>query len=504
MGRWWKKMIEFYTWRLTMHSLVTVLLILCVLAQALATILSHYRRLQNASADSSLRPLSIQARWDAWRSPTLSFFENLLELSILLNIIVLSMLQGQAINAHSTSILYPAGYGDLRYMAFSVIIFIVLFACIVLVHTKKARLLLVIAFAFLTFPAVEAAAGGVFAWLYIAALLFWLLRGIRVCILRYREIETGISSLSIKNTIDSMHTGVVFSALDGHILLSNARMSGLMTILTGKIHRNANQFYEALVSGELRGGCNTAEYDEQIVCRLPDQTAWIFAKTKLQIRNKTYIQLTADDITERWALTEQLRQQETELKLRGDELKDTIANLHILSREKELQNTKLRTHDILGGWLTMLLHAIRNEQVLDLDMLRIQSRSLPRNLTVGQGVASARDKFDSVRRSFETIGVEIHLDGDLPGDEVKGHLLIDVIGEGVVNAVRHGFATKVSVQIERTEVDWHLEITDNGRPPIQPIIEGGGIGGVRKKLEPHGGTLKVTADPRFVLTVDLP
>jgi len=211
-----------------------------------------------------------------------------------------------------------------------------------------------------------------------------------------------------------------------------------------------------------------------------------------------------EDVTKRWALTEQLRQQETELKLRGDELKDTIANLHFLSREKELQDTKLRTHDILGGWLTMLLHAIRNEQAIDLDMLRIQSRSLPHNLITGHGAATPLDKLNSLRRSFETIGVEIHLDGDLPGDEVKGHLLMDVIGEGVINAVRHAFATKVSVRIMHSHDGWHLEVTDNGSAPVQPIIEGGGIGGVRKKLEPHGGVLKVTADPRFVLTVDLP
>jgi len=211
-----------------------------------------------------------------------------------------------------------------------------------------------------------------------------------------------------------------------------------------------------------------------------------------------------EDITKRWALTDQLRQQETELKLRGDELKDTIANLHILSREKELQNTKLRAHDILGGWLTMLLHAIRNEQAIDLDILRIQSRSLPHNLITGHGAASPRDKLNSLQRSFETIGVEILLDGDLPGDEIKGHLLMDVIGEGVVNAVRHGFASKVYIRIRHSHDGWHLEITDNGRPPVQPIIEGGGIGGVRKKLEPHGGALKITANPRFVLTVDLP
>ena len=475
-------MSEFYTWSLTMHSLVTVLIILCVSAQTLAMVLNHYQR-----------PYS-----------HVRIFENLLEILVLLHIIVLSVLQAQAASAHFTSILYPAGYGHLRYLAAAIVILCVLFACIIIARAKKARFLLMITFACLTFPAVEAATGRVFAWLYITALLFWLLRGAHVCILRYREIKTGISAISIKNTIDFMQTGLVFSTLDGHILLSNAQMSGLMTKLTGKIHRNANRSYETLVSGELQDDCYSAEYDGQVVCRLPDQTAWIFVKTALRIRNKTYIQLTADDITERWALTEQLREQENQLKLRGEELIDTMENLHLLSREKELNNIKQHTHDILGGWLTMLLHSIRNEQALDFDTLRLQSRNLQRDLIAGHRAASPPDRFDSLRRSFETIGVNIYLDGDLPGDEVNGRLLMDVIGEGVVNAVRHSFATRVSVRIGHSDDGWHLEVTDNGRPPVQPITEGGGIGGMRRKLEPHGGTLKAAATPRFVLTVDLP
>ena len=201
---------------------------------------------------------------------------------------------------------------------------------------------------------------------------------------------------------------------------------------------------------------------------------------------------------------EQLQEQENRLKLRGEELKDTIDNLHILSREKELQNIQMHAHDILGGWLTMLLYAIRSEQVPDLDTLRLQSRSLTRDLIEGREAASPQDKFDSLKKSFETIGVEIQLDGSLPGDEVKGQLLMDVIGEGVVNAVRHGFATEVYIRIERSDGGWHLEVTDNGRPPARPIVEGGGLGGLRKKLAPHGGALTAVADPRFVLTVDLP
>lgn len=106
--------------------------------------------------------------------------------------------------------------------------------------------------------------------------------------------------------------------------------------------------------------------------------------------------------------------------------------------------------------------------------------------------------------AFGSIGVDIELDGTLPEDCVKGRLFTDIIRESVTNAVRHGFATKILVQIGFSGGGYHLRITNNGYPPAQPIVEGGGIGGMRKMLEPNGGALKVTAHPHFVLTVDLP
>ena len=55
-----------------------------------------------------------------------------------------------------------------------------------------------------------------------------------------------------------------------------------------------------------------------------------------------------------------------------------------------------------------------------------------------------------------------------------------------------------------TEREHFLEITDNGHSPTGEIAEGGGITGMRKKVELFGGTVAVTTRPRFVLAVTLP
>ena len=49
-----------------------------------------------------------------------------------------------------------------------------------------------------------------------------------------------------------------------------------------------------------------------------------------------------------------------------------------------------------------------------------------------------------------------------------------------------------------------MRITNNGPAPPENFTEGGGLSGMRKKLEPYGGTLRAVASPRFVLEIHIP
>ena len=125
-------------------------------------------------------------------------------------------------------------------------------------------------------------------------------------------------------------------------------------------------------------------------------------------------------------------------------------------------------------------------------------------LKTDQSVPVPQVEFDGLRRMFGSIGVTIALDGELPDDSETGLLFTDIIREGVSNAVKHGFATEVSVTIRMSEGMYRLMITDNGRSVKETFTEGGGFGGIRRKLEPYGGVLTVTYDPRFTLGVTIP
>ncbi len=470
-------MAEFYLWPRSLCYFVTLMIALCFLLQTLTTLASFYRHPRSRGR----------------------IFETLLELFVLCYVFVCSLLHGEAMQAHDMGLFAPSGYGGLRLASF---IAVALFAIIVVAETGKPKDLAAIAAAILTLPIFERLTGNMFAYLYVIAILFWLIRSILTGLPRYREIKSNLSALSIKNAMDSLNTGVMFCESSGFIVLCNKRMQRLMAVITGA-KRNGEQFIRLLLAGEINPDCKIIWFEGQNACLLPDGSAWLFTTTELTIKKRRYSQLTATDITERWNLTAELQSQNEELTRRRKELIETLDDLQALSRERETQRARIHAHDILGKRLTLLLRAIRSEPTPDYDLLRSLTTGLMEELQA-EPTHSPKDDMDILKQTFESIGVEILFDGDLPRDKKKGKLLIDISKEAVTNAVRHGFATKVYITMGGSEGSLRMRIADNGQIPVGTINEGGGISGMRNRLEAFGGVLNVAAQPGFTLTIDVP
>jgi len=501
-------MHEFYLLTREVTYFVTFLFALCVLSQTLATMASFYRYPRNR----------------------VRITETLLELLILCFVFACSLLHGETREAYMINILVPTGYGKLRIIIFTLIVMLVIG---VIVMTRKPWPLLAVAASGLALPICEQLTGNNFTYIFITTILFWLVRGILISFWRYREIRTSISELSVKHSIDSLNTGVLFCDDEGFILLSNTRMQNLMAAITGKVQRNGRYFYSLLTSGAIDTQCKIMRFEGQnaepqpnpkgevpLLIALPDGMAMKISLSELPVGKKKYIQITATDISAQWKLTEELQHQNETLLQRQDELSMTIANLHTISHERETQKAKIRAHDILGERLTLLLHTIRSEQEkredernkgqeipekADFSRLRSLSRELIDEMKEVNNSPAPHDGFDILKQTFESIGIKILLEGELPEDGEEEQLAMYVTREAVTNAVRHGLATEVTVCAERIEGNFHLKITDNGhRTASDTIIEGGGLGGIRKKIEPFGGTLHIASQPCFMLTVDLP
>ena len=77
------------------------------------------------------------------------------------------------------------------------------------------------------------------------------------------------------------------------------------------------------------------------------------------------------------------------------------------------------------------------------------------------------------------------------------------LGECVTNCVRHAKGSRVTVAINEESGVYTVTITNDGEAPGGPIIEGGGLGSLRRRVESAGGGMKISHYPAFALILKL-
>ena len=79
-----------------------------------------------------------------------------------------------------------------------------------------------------------------------------------------------------------------------------------------------------------------------------------------------------------------------------------------------------------------------------------------------------------------------------------------ILLEALSNCVRHAGASELYVKFSIEEQEWVMVLTDNGQKPEKNIKEGGGLSGIRKRVEQYGGTLRISAESKFSIIVKIP
>lgn len=100
---------------------------------------------------------------------------------------------------------------------------------------------------------------------------------------------------------------------------------------------------------------------------------------------------------------------------------------------------------------------------------------------------------------YRKLGVMVTVRGTLPKADWKAELYVQIIREALTNAICHGRASQVTLVLGENS----LLIQDNGLGCTGPVLEGGGLGGIREKVESRGGTLVISGTPHFMLKIRL-
>ena len=470
-------MAEFYRFPQWMLTMLVMVVATCIVMQTLAV-------------SYSIRRLPV-----GWARMA----ENGMECVILAVLFCFAALLGQVQYGLYGGFLLPSAYGNTRQVVFLL--------CAVLgsaaaVGTELIWPFFVIGGAAVLLPLVEEIIGGAYPFFFVASLLYFLVRSIHICLIRRWELYTQISTISIKTAIDTLHTGLLLFRTKGDVLLCNHRMDTLARQMTGQPLRNGVDFQQLLENGTLRGDCAREVLGNQQVFRLPDNSVWRITAHSIPMRRRTCVLLIADDVTAQWDAVTLLARQNEALEQRGRELRHTIEHLRTICEAEEVARNKDRIHDLLGQRISILLRTLRDGQKPDETLLLEFAHSLPTALKESRTPSPSR-RLEILQETFRGMAVDVEIQGALPKDEAVADTFAKIAVECVTNAVRHGYATRIQFNFFQNDC-WRMTATDNGIPPAKPIREGGGIGGMRRRIAQMGGVIELYTIPRFRIELSVP
>ena len=285
--------------------------------------------------------------------------ENWMEWAVLAVLFLFSALLAQVQYAQFCGFLAPSDYDLVRQIAFWLT---VVSGIISAVGTESIRPFFVISGAAVLLPVTEKIMGPVYPIFFFGCILFFLIRSINLCVMRRQELSNQISYESVKEAIDSLHTGLLLFRPEGDILLCNHRMEMLARQMTGQSLQNGREFQYFLEDGSPLNGCAREVLGGQLVFRLPDSSVWSISSHDIPMRHRSFVLLTADDVTEQWDAVTILDYQNQVLKKRAQKLRHTIENLQTICEAEEIARSKSRIHDLLGQRISLLFRALREQQ----------------------------------------------------------------------------------------------------------------------------------------------
>ena len=310
---------------------------------------------------------------------------------------------------------------------------------------------------------------------------------------RFRK--TTITRSSIKEGVDKITSGLCFYMTGGRVILANSCMNELSHRIVGQDLQNAEAFWLILSGGEVLPGVERISFGSYPYFRLPDGSVWTFSRDDLD----GFIQLTAADTTLQQNLTDELRDKNLDLAALNLRLRRYSENVDELAREKERLETKVRIHGELGQALLVARRYLvdQTQQAPPLDIWRNNIAMLRKEMEGNK----TEDPLRILQKAAKSAGVQLSIRGQLPQKQEYRRFFLVAASEALTNAVFHAGARTLTVDLTETEDHWKMCFTNAGTSPEKTIIEGGGLGSLRRKAESIGATMRVLSQSEFALII---
>ena len=325
-----------------------------------------------------------------------------------------------------------------------------------------------------------------------------------------RREQLQVSVRSIREGIDNLPVALAFFRENGQVALANRRMYQISNELTGSTVISEQELYRIL-EGKLSQiqGIELTELDRPTL-ELADGSIWGVTGEQIRLQNESYDQVNLLDITKFCQLYRQLEAEQQELLKRKDRIEELSERIEEMKHEEAVLNSKIRIHNDMGkaALSTRLLlqkKSLTKEEILNgaevwEEVIGCLGENDRLQWLTGQN-ANDRQMLDEIIESARRLGCRVVLKEDGEMSRKQAGILRMVLREAIINAIRHAGASEVYVDIINEKKQWILQITDNGKSTPSELKEGGGLTGIRQRVEASGGEVEIRLEPQFKLVV---
>lgn len=340
-----------------------------------------------------------------------------------------------------------------------------------------------------------------YAFLFIMGICGFLFAGIQMFGI-FKRCRNYLRENAIQESLDNLPSGIVFFDGNGMPKLMNRRMHQICMNLAGRDIQNITELEEAL-SKPLK---EQVFFDDDLkVYGFSDGSVWKFSEKEIiTTGGDRFSQVLASEVSELYQSKVLLKRENQKLQEMSAAMKELSKNVVTLTREEETLSMKMRVHDNLGYSVLAAQRMLMRESEEDRDIFLSQWKQTLDLLNKDNESVEDEQLHRQVQDRAKFLGVKIIYIGEKIWESHIFRLLDIILLEALSNCVRHAGASELYVKFGSAEHEWGVVITDNGQKPEKNIKEGGGLSGIRKKVEKCGGTLRICSDPIFSITVKIP
>ena len=291
---------------------------------------------------------------------------------------------------------------------------------------------------------------------------------------------------SARHAINNMSMGIAFASEKGRLYLANHAMYAAVKESGFKRLGNANKFWENIA------GCD----DSPSVLIKGENKSWRFERETILVNNEKVYQIKAVDVTGLSNISNELNSSRVELEGHKKQLKNMMETMVETQKQEEILSSKVKIHDSLGRAVIMTRWRAWDEKKdIDEDALIKTWLEIIRKMKTGfEDENTQIGLMDELQEAASMLDCKLKVIGELPKNEDIAYLIVSAAREALTNAIKHANADTIYVMIERKTLSYNVIIYDNGETSADSVQEGGGLTGLRRRVEKEGGKMEVSVE----------